>query len=304
MLVNKLIGGALLAAVAAAPVAAQTPSRVDRLKETGTITLGAPEASIPFAFLDQNQQAIGYTVDICKAVAKIVADDLGIKNLTIRHRATTSSTRLPLIQNGTIDLECGNTTNNAARKQQVEFAPTTFVSQVVLAARKDTKADVNDLSTFAGKTVSATAGGQTFKVAASISAAKGYDIKMAGAPDMSRAFMLMESGRADAIVSDDGLLYAAVASSKSPEQYVIGTRGLEFAPYGIVQPKDDPKFKALVDGAVRKLMADGTVAKLYDRYFMSPIPPNGINLKYPMSDALKKAISHPSDSSNPDDYKP
>ena len=301
---NKFIGGALLLAIVTAPAAAQTPSRADRIKETGTITLGAPEASFPFAFLDQNQQAVGYTVDICKAVAKIVADKLGIKNLTIRHRATTSSTRLPLIQNGTIDLECGNTTNNASRKQQVEFAPTTFVSQVVLAARKDTKADVNDLSTFAGKTISATAGGQTFKAVATASAAKGYDIRMSGAPDMSRAFMLMESGRADAIVSDDGLLYAAVASSKSPELYVIGTKGLELAPYGIVQPKGDPQFKTLVDGAVRQLMADGTVAKLYDQYFMSPIPPNGVNLKYPMSDALKKAIGNPTDASDPDHYKP
>lgn len=283
---------------------AQNDSRVDRIRQTGTITLGHPEASIPFSFLGNDEKPIGYSVEICQHIAKMVGKKLGIENIQVRYSPTTSATRLPLIGNGTIDLECGNTTNKEERKKFVAFSPTTFVAQVVLGARKDRGVDVNDLSSFKGKKITATSGGQTFKVVATLNAKNDLGITMIGAPDSSLAFIMMTSGRADGVVSDDGLLYAAVATSKNPEDFVVGSKGLEFAPYGIVEPKDDPKFKELVDSAVKSMMADGTIAKLYEKYFDSPIPPRGVNLHYPMSDALKRAIAHPTDSSDPADYRP
>jgi glutamate/aspartate transport system substrate-binding protein len=293
---------ALVAGMASSLAHADTPSRVDRIKETGEIRIGHPDASIPFSFLGPNEQPIGYSVEICQDVARLIQQKLGMADLKIQYVSTTSATRIPLIGNGTIDLECGNTTNKEDRKKQVSFAPTTFVAEVVLGALKGSGVDVNDLSSFKGKTIAATQGGHDFQIVASASAKNGYDITMAGAPDNSRAFMLLESGRADGAVSDNGLLYAQVATSRNPDAFVLGTRGLELAPYGIIEPKDDAAFKTLVDDSVKELMKDGTVTALYEKYFNSPLPPKNINLKLPMSDALKKAIANPTDASDPAAY--
>lgn len=299
--------GALLAAgLACATMAAATagqPSRVDALKTNGAITLGYPETSVPFAYLDGNQKPVGYTVEICEKVAAELKQALGLPKLDIRYTPTTSATRIPLLANGTIDLECGNTTNNVERHKLVAFAPTTFVAQVVLMARKDGGVDVNDPASFRGKTIAAQAGGQTFKVISQINAKGSYGITVAPAKDTGAAFLMVESGRAAGTANDDGLAYGQVASSREPDAYVIGTKGFELAPYGIMEPKDDPEFKTLVDDAVVKLIKDGTVAALYGKYFNAPIPPHNINLKYPMSDVLKRALAKPTDSGDPADYQ-
>jgi len=277
--------------------------RIDRIKETGAITLGYPESSVPFGYLDDQQKPIGYTVEICEAVANKIKASLGLPSLEVHYNPTASATRIPLLANGTIDLECGNTTNKADRHTLVSFAPTTFVAQVVLVARKDAGVDVNDLSTFRGKTIAAQAGGQTFKLISMLNAKYGYGITVAPAKDTGETFLMVTSGRAAGSANDDGLAYGAVASSKNPEDYVVGTKGLELAPYGILEPKDDPEFKKLVDSSVVELIKDGTVAKLYDKYFVSAIPPRGINLKYPMSAALKRALANPTDSPDPATYE-
>lgn len=283
--------------------AAQAQSRVDTIRQTGAITLGHPETSVPFAYLDGNQKPVGYTVEICEKIAGEIKAALGLPKLDIRYNPTTSATRIPLLANGTIDLECGNTTNNVERHKLVSFAPTTFVAQVVLMARKDGGVDVNDPASFRGKTIAAQAGGQTFKVISQINAKGNYGITVAGAKDTAEAFLMVETGRAAGTANDDGLAYGQVASSKDPSAFIIGTKGFEIAPYGIMEPKDDPQFKALVDAAVLKLIKDGTVAALYDKYFTSPIPPRGINLNYPMSDALKRALANPTDSGDPAAYQ-
>lgn len=277
--------------------------RIDRIKETGAITLGYPESSVPFGYLDDQQKPIGYTVEICEAIAAKIKASLGLAALDVHYNPTASATRIPLLANGTIDLECGNTTNKADRHTLVSFAPTTFVAQVVLVARKDAGVDVNDLSTFRGKTIAAQAGGQTFKLISMLNAKYGYGITVAPAKDTGETFLMVTSGRAAGSANDDGLAYGAVASSKNPEDYVVGTKGLELAPYGILEPKDDPEFKKLVDTSVVELIKDGTVAKIYDKYFISAIPPRGINLKYPMSDALKRALANPTDSADPATYE-
>ncbi len=296
-----LLGVTLMAAACAAQAAGD--SRLDKIRETGSITLGHPESSVPFAYLDGNQKPIGYSVEICEHVVKAVQQALKLPKLDVRYNPTTSATRIPLLANGTIDLECGNTTNLPDRHKFVSFAPTTFVAQVVLLARKDGGVDVNDLASFRGKSIAAQAGGQTFKLVTQLNARNDYGITMMPAKDTAETFLMVQNGRAAGSANDDGLAYGAVASSKNPDDFIISSKGLEVAPYGIVEPKDDPAFKKGVDDAVIALMKDGTVARLYDKYFNSPIPPRGINLRYPMSDVLKRALANPTDSGDPDVYR-
>lgn len=297
---HALCVAALLAATTAQ---AQTPSRLDKIRETGVITLGHPETSVPFAYLDGNQKPVGYTVEICQQIVPYIQAALKLPKLEVRYNPTTSATRIPLLANGTIDLECGNTTNKEDRHKFVSFAPTTFVAQVVLVARKDGGVDPNDLSSFRGKSIAAQAGGQTFKLVSQLNAQGKYGITMAPAKDTAETLLMVESGRAAGSANDDGIAYGSVASSKNPDAFVIGTKGLELAPYGIMQPKDDAAFKKVVDDAVLDLIKTGKVAATYEKYFNSPIPPRQINLRYPMSDALKRALAHPTDSGDPKAYE-
>ncbi|NTE84775.1 amino acid ABC transporter substrate-binding protein [Agrobacterium tumefaciens] len=278
-------------------------SRVDTIKQSGVITIGHPETSIPFAYLDGNAKPIGYTVEICNKVAEELKVALQLPDLKVQYNPTTSATRIPLLANGTIDLECGNTTNLVERHKLVSFAPTTFVAQVVLVTRADSGLDPNNPASFRGKTIVAPAGGQTFNLIAQINAKDGLNITVSPVKDTAEAFMMVETGRSSGTANDDGLAYAQVANAKDPSVFKVGTTGLQFAPYGILEPKDDPAFKKLVDDAVLKLIKDGTVAALYDKYFNSAIPPRGINLRYPMSDVLKRALANPTDSGDPAAYQ-
>jgi len=293
----------LTALLLSAGAQAQTGSRLDSIRKTGVITLGHPETSVPFAYLDGQQKPIGYSVELCEQIVPYIQAALDLPKLDIRYNPTTSATRIPLIANGTIDLECGNTTNKLERHKFVSFAPTTFVAQVVLVARKDAGVDPNDLSSFRGKTIAAQAGGQTFKLVSQLNAEHKYGITMAPAKDTAETLLMVESGRAAGSANDDGIAYGSVASSRNPDVFVIGTKGLELAPYGIVQPRDDPAFKKVVDEAVIDLIKTGKVLATYNKYFNSPIPPRGINLNYPMSEALKRALAHPTDSGDPRDYE-
>ncbi|MGV7030368.1 amino acid ABC transporter substrate-binding protein [Methylobacterium symbioticum] len=282
---------------------AEGTSRLDRIRETATIQLGFPDASPPFAFLDGTGKPVGYSLEICEHVAQKIKAALKLPKLDVRYTPVQSATRIPLINNGTIDLECGTATNLAERHKLVAFAPTTFVAQIVLVARKDTDVDVNDIASFRGKAISAQAGGQTQRFLTKVSARDGLDIKVMAGKDTAETFLLMASGRAQGSINDDALAYTTVANAADRESYKIGTKGLEFAPYGILQPKDDPAFKAAVDGAVIELMKDGTVAGLYTKYFESPLPPRQVNLKLPMSAALKRALANPTDSGDPAAYE-
>ncbi|PIT01536.1 ABC transporter [Bradyrhizobium nitroreducens] len=298
----------LATAIAAAclvsnPALAQGASRLDKIRESGSISLGYPETSVPFAYLDDNQKPIGYTVEICEHVVQAIKTALKLPKLETRYAPITSATRLQLLANGTIDLECGNTTNNLERHKLVAFSPTIFVAQVVLVARKDGGVDVNDPASFRGKAIAAQAGGQTFKVITLINAKNNLGITVVPAKDTAETFLMLSSGRAAGTANDDGLAYATVASSRTPDDFLIGSKSLELAPYGIVEPKDDPAFKKVVDDAVIDLIKNGRIAALYDKYFNSPIPPHGLNLKFPMSAALKRALANPTDSGDPAVYE-
>ena len=294
---------AALALSALLPDVAAAEGRLDKIKQAGAIVLGHPESSVPFAYLDDKQAPIGYSVEICQGIAAHVQKSLGLAKLDVRYNPTSSATRIPLLANGTIDLECGNTTNNLERHKLVAFAPTTFVAEVVLTARKDGGVNVDDLASFRGKAIAAQAGGQTFRLVSQLSAKNGYGITVIPTKDTAETFLMVESGRAAGSAQDSGLAYASVASARTRSDFVISKKGLEPAPYGIVQPKDDPAFKKVVDEAVVGMIKSGKVAALYQKYFLSPIPPKQINLNYPMSDILKRVLASPTDSGDPAAYQ-
>jgi glutamate/aspartate transport system substrate-binding protein len=261
---------------------AHAEGRLDKIKQTGAITLGHPESSVPFAYLDDKQKPVGYSVEICQGIAAHIEKTLGLPKLDLRYTPTASATRIPLLANGTIDLECGNTTNNLERHKLVAFAPTTFVAEVVLTARKDAGVNVDDLASFRGKAIAAQAGGQTFRLIATLSAQRGYNITAVPTKDTAETFLMVATGRAAGSAQDSGLAYASVASAQNPGDFVISKKGLEPAPYGIMEPK---------------------VAALYKKYFLSPIPPKQINLNYEMSDVLKRVLAKPTDSGDPALYQ-
>ena len=290
--------------LAAATVAhADATSRLDQIKQSGTISLGYPTSSIPFGYLDNAQKPIGYSVEICQRIADHIKTALNLPSLTIRYVPVTSATRLPLLSNGTIDLECGNTTNTVERHKYVSFSPTTFVAKVVLMARKDSGLNVDDPAAFRGKTITSMGGGLDFQVIQQISTKENLGISVVPVKDGADSFLSVKSGRAAAVSTDDGIAYGLVATSGAPDDYVIGTKPMLIAPYGIVEPKDDPRFKEVVDAAVLDLIKTRQIDALYDKYFNAPIPPNGVNLKYPMSAELKHALAHPSDSGDPAAYQ-
>lgn len=276
-------------------------SLIDKIKSTGELTLGYRESSIPFSYLDDNQKPVGYSMDICYGVADALKKDLNLPNLKIKLVSVTSSTRIPLVANGTVDISCGSATNNAQRQQQVAFAPTTFVTATRFAALKSS--NLKDLADFKGKTVVSTSGTSNLKWLTQTNADQKLGMRIIPAKDHSEAFLTVANGRATAFFMDDILLAGLVANSQNAKDWMISSKAYTTEPYGLIEPKGDPQFKTAVDDAVKAMMKDGKLAELYNKWFMSPIPPKNINLNWPMTAELKKVIEHPTDSPNPDDYK-
>lgn len=282
---------------------ADSPSRLDKIKATGTISLGHPTNALPFAYLDNAQHPVGYSVEICQAIVAHLKAALNLPGLKVRYVPVTSATRLPLLANGTIDLECGTTSNTVERQKLVAFTPTTYVAKAVLMARKDSGIDVNDPASFSGKTVAALAGGLDLKIIQEISTRRNLDISVLPVTDQATSFIALKTGRAMGISTDDAIAYASVATADRPADYVIGTKPMKVWANAIVEPRDDPRFKQAVDAAVIDLMRSKKINAIYDRWFNSPLPPTGVNLKYPLSNELERAFEHPTDSADPDAYQ-
>lgn len=280
--------------------AQELTGRLKKIKETGAITLGHRDSSIPFSYLDDSQKPIGYSMDICNKIADAVKAELKLPKLEVKLAPVTSATRLPLIANGTVDLECGSTTNNTERQQQVSFAPTTFVTATRFVAKKSAK--LSDLADFKGKTVVSTAGTSNLKWLSEANTKDNLGMNIIPAKDHAEAFLMVDSGRAAAFFMDDILLYGLVASSKAPANWMVSSKAYTVEPYGIIEPKDDPAFKKVVDKAVTDLMKSGELVKIYAKWFNAPVPPRGVNLNVPLSDPLKKAIANPTDSGEGKDY--
>ncbi|MCK0196479.1 amino acid ABC transporter substrate-binding protein [Ancylobacter sp. 6x-1] len=272
-----------------------------KIKESGTISIGNRESSVPFSYLDDAGKPIGFAMDICAAVADAVKAKLGLEKLDVKYTAVTSSTRIPLIANGTIDLECGSTTNNAERQKQVSFTNTHYLTASAFVSKKaNNLTKIDDLK---GKTVVSTAGTTNMKQLVEANAARNLGINVLSAKDHAAAFLMVETDRADAFVMDDVLLASLAASSKDPAAYQLSTEAFSKPePYGIMIPKDDPAFKAVVDQATADLYKSPKMTDLYNKWFLSPIPPKNLNLNVPMSAALKKAFANPTDSPDPAAY--
>jgi glutamate/aspartate transport system substrate-binding protein len=295
--VQLAIAAAALLGVAATGVQAQT---LKKIKDSGKIVIGVRDASIPFSYLDDRQNYIGYSVDICNRIATAVQKKLGLSEMQRVYQPVTSATRIPLMANGTIDLECGSTTNNLDRQKQVSFAPTTFVTANRLLAKKSS--NITKLDDMKGKTIVSTNGTTNLRQITELNTQRNLGMTILTAKDHAEAFLMVETGRAVAFAMDDILLAGLAANSKSPGDYMIAPEALSVEPYGIMQRKDDPEFKEVVDGAVKSLMSGGDLEKIYNKWFMSPIPPKGVNMNVPMSGQLKAVIAKPTDSGDPAAY--
>jgi len=291
-----------LALLSAAPAMAAEPGGVlKKVRESGAITIGYRESSIPFSYLDDKAQPIGYTMELCMQVVDAVKKQLQMPALKVNLQAVTSSNRIPLVQNGTVDLECGSTVNNPERQALVAFSDTTFVVSTRFIAKK--AANLKTAEDLKGKTVAATSGTNTVKRLRDLDAARKLELNTLNGKDHADSFLLMSSGRAAAFFEDDILLVGMAASSQTPGDYALGSDGYSVDPYAIMLPKGDPEFKKLVDDVLVGLYKSGRINEVYDRWFMKPIPPRGITLGFPMGAALKKAIARPTDSPDPADYK-
>jgi glutamate/aspartate transport system substrate-binding protein len=301
MRISKLPLALALLAFAAAPVLAQDSGTLKKIKDSGSITIGYRDASIPFSYLNDQQQPIGYAMDICGKIVDAVKTKLNMPNLKVALNPVTSSTRIPLMANGTIDLECGSTTNNAERKKQVDFGMTYFVIKYRYVAKKS--ANMNTIDDLKGQTVVSTAGTTDIKALNELNSAKNMGMNILSANDHPAAFLMVETGRAKAFLMDDILLAGLVANSKNPSEFHISSESLGVEPYSLMLRRDDPEFKKLVDDTMTKLFKSGEIEKIYSKWFMSPIPPKNINLNVPISDSLKKVFANPTDSADPNDYK-
>jgi glutamate/aspartate transport system substrate-binding protein len=273
-----------------------------KIKETGGISLGFRDSSIPFSYLDDNQKPIGYAMDICYAIVDAVKKQLKLDKLAIELVPVSSSTRIPLLANGTIDLECGSTTNNPERQRQVAFSNTHFLTATRFISKKANKLDkIEDLR---GKPVVATSGTSNIRQLIETNAARNLGINVIHAKDHAEAFLMVENDRAVAFVMDDILLAAFAVGSKDPGAYVISSDAFSKAePCGIMLRRDDPAFKKVVDEATASLYRSPEGLRLYDKWFMEKIPPKGLNLNVPMGAELRHEFAKPSDSSDPDAYR-
>ena len=303
MHVKMLLSMIATATFAASPTLAQNlTGTLQKIKDTGTITLGHRESSVPFSYYDDKQQVVGYAMDLCGRIVDGVKKDLKLANLEAKLNPVTSATRIPLIANGTVDLECGSTTNNLERQKQVSFTITHFVTANRFVSKKS--ANLKTVDDLKGKTVVSTSGTTNIKQITEIGAQKGLNLNILAAKDHAEAFLMVETGRAAAFVMDDILLSSLVAGSKSPADYVISKDAFSKPePYGIMLRKDDPAFKKVVDAATAAVYTSGEGQKLYDKWFMQKIPPKGLNLNTAISPELKAEFAKPSDSPDPDSYK-
>jgi glutamate/aspartate transport system substrate-binding protein len=298
-----MIGLALAAVILSGEAGAEElTGTLKKVKETGVLTIGYRDSSIPFSYLDDNQKPIGFAIDICFRIADAVKNELKLDKFTVEFNPVTSSTRIPLLANGTIDLECGSTTNNAERLKQVAFTNTHFLTATRFVAKK--ASNINSIDDLKGKTVVSTAGTTNIKQLTEANAARNLNITIVPAKEHAESFLMVETDRAVAVVLDDILLASFVAGSKDPAAYVMSKDAFSKPePYGIMLRKDDPTFKKVVDAATAALYTSGEGLKLYDKWFMQKIPPKGLNLNAPISPELKAEFAKPSDSPEPDSYK-
>ena len=279
-----------LCMLASAPVWAQ--STLDKVKASGSITLAYRESSIPFSYLDDKAQPVGFGVEICDRIVDEIKRTTGRADLKVDRQAVTSANRIPLLSNGTIDLECGSTTNNSDRAKQVAFAINYFYTGTRFLVKADS--GIKGLADLNNKIVVSTTGTTNYRIVRSLITEQKLPIELIAAKDHAESALLVQSGRAAAFAMDDILLYGLRASAQNPAGLAVVGEAIQVEPYAIMLRKDDPALKNLVDGVLAGMMKNGDFDKLYRKWFLSPIPPKGINLNAPMGKELMdnlKALS-------------
>ena len=287
------VGTAVLAAALGATGAAQAQDTLKKIKDSGSITIGHRDASVPFSYYDDKQRPVGYAMDLCHRIVDAVKSDLKMPKLEVKYQLVTSANRIPLMANGTIDLECGSTTNSVERQKQVSFGPTYFVINVSAAVKKSS--GIKSFRDLNGKTIASTSGTTAIPLLRGYEKAKGIDFKEIQAKDHAESMQLLATDRAQAFIMDDILLAGQIANQPNPGDYTILGESLRTEPYGMMLRKDDPQFKAIVDKTVAAVYKSGEINKMYAKWFTSPIPPRGINLNFPMTPAIKEAFANPND---------
>ncbi|MDQ5945675.1 MAG: glutamate/aspartate transport system substrate-binding protein, partial [Pseudomonadota bacterium] len=292
-LLPTVLSAAVAAAVFSAPAFAQESATLKKIKDTGAITLGHRESSIPFSYYDDKQQVIGYAHEILLKVVDSIKADQKLAKLDVKLMPVTSANRITLVQNGTVDIECGSTTNNTERQKQVSFSNTFFVIGTRIQVKKDS--GIKDFGDLAGKNVVTTAGTTSERLLRKMNEDKAMKMNIISAKDHGESFLTLETGRAVAFMMDDALLYGEMAKAKKPGDWaVVGTAQSKEA-YGCMIRKDDAGFKKVVDNAIAKVQTSGEIDKIYAKWFMNPIPPKGLNLNMPMSDEMKALHKAPND---------
>ncbi len=285
---KSLLVAALLATAVAAQ--AQTADTLKKIKDTGSVVMGVRATSGVLSYTLGNGQYVGYHIELCKRIIDDISKQIG-KPIEIKYQEVTSANRIPLVQNGTVDLECGSTTNNDARQKDVAFAHTTYVEEVRILTKVNS--GIKNIGDLNGKSVATTTGTTSVQLLRKNERATGVDFKEVFGKDHGDSFQLLESGRADAFVMDGQIVAGLASKSKSPADYVIVGPALSVEPIAIMVRKDDPAFLAQVDKTLDGLMKSGEIAKIYDKWFMQPVPPTNTKVNLPVSDFTKSAWKTP-----------
>ncbi|MDR0775601.1 MAG: glutamate/aspartate ABC transporter substrate-binding protein [Azonexus sp.] len=266
---------------------------LDKIKTSGSITLGHRESSVPFSYYNDQQQVIGYSYENMLKIVEAVKAELKMPKLRVELMPVTPANRIALLQNGTIDIECGSTTNNVERQKQVAFSNTIFVIGTRLMTKKNS--GLKDFPDLAGKNVVTTAGTTSERLIRKMNDEKGMKMNIISAKDHGEAFLTLESGHAVAFMMDDALLYGEIAKARKPGDWEVTGTAQSKEAYGCMLRKDDPAFKKVVDGAIAKLQTSGGAEKIYNKWFMHPVPPRGLDLNMPLSAEMKALYAAPSD---------
>lgn len=290
---KRIVIAAAVMAACSATAMAQESQTLKKIKDAGSITLGHRESSIPFSYYDDKQQVIGYSQELMLKVVDAIKSELKLAKLDTKLMPVTSANRITLVQNGTVDIECGSTTNNTERQKQVAFSTSIFVIGTKLMTKKDS--GIKDFPDLVGKNVVTTAGTTSERLIRKMNEDKQMKMNVISAKDHGESFLTLETGRAVAFMMDDALLYGEMAKAKKPGDWtVVGTAQSKEA-YGCMLRKDDPGFKKVVDAALTKALTSGDAEKIYVKWFLNPIPPKGLNLNMPLSDDMKALMKAPND---------
>ena len=288
---KQLLTVAILAAIAGS-ASAQATDTLAKIKASGVITEGVRESS-GLSYTLGDGKYTGFHYDVCAAIINDIQKNLGVSKIETKYQPVTSQNRIPLVQNGTVDLECGSTTNNAARAKDVAFAITTYVEEVRIATKASS--GINAIKDLTGKTIATTTGTTSVQTLRKHKRAENVQFKEVFGKDHSDSFLLLESGRADAFIMDGSILASNIAKSKAPADFKIVGEVLSVEPIAIMMRKDDPAFKKVVDDSIKAQIASGAMAKLYDKWFMQPVPPTNVKIGLPLSAATKDAWANPND---------